>query len=459
MTTLVAPPTRRAPRDMPSLPALRAVVVPAPRGLLAPDAARHLTECVVPFVTWLQGLGRHAASTIASYHDDVRCFVAFCKGGGMEDPAAITHREIEAYLGWLRQEGGRQASTCLRRLSCLRTFYRFLIREGVVTRNPAVESYGPKKVRPIPKHFDPLDAERLLDARAYGNRLVDQRDHALISTGLLAGPRCAELAALEGQDVRLDSRLLYVRRGKGGKDRIVPMPPRLVGTLRHYLGAVRLALLRGEANPYLFVRGDGSGSHGRARPWSAARAGLPLERRSIYRIVTRRVRAILGRDDGHPHLLRHTYATLLLTRGANLRLIQELLGHTEIGTTQGYTAVPTEMRVREVERLLGEPAPTPETATPTGARAAPPAGLGRHRSARVRGPYGAIGQRVTALRVHLGLTRAAFAAKLGVGAVTLWRLESGEGLPRAEVLRRIAEVGDVSLDALLSTDTTGGTPC
>lgn len=447
-TALPAPGVRRAPREMPSLPALRAVVALAPRGRLAPAAPRRLTACVEPFVTWLRGLGRHAASTIASYQDDVRCFAAFCEGIGTEDPAAITHREIEAYLGWLRQDGGRQASTCLRRLSTIRTFYRFLMREGVVTRNPAVESYGPKKVRPIPKHLDPLDAERLLDARAYGDALGDQRDHALLSVGLLTGLRCAELAALEVPDVRLGSRLLSVRRGKGGKDRIVPMPPRLVETLRHYMAEVRPALLRaGEANPYLFVRGDGSGGSGRGRPWSLARAGRPLERRSLYWIVTRRVRAILGRDDGHPHLLRHTYATTLIMRGANLRLVQELLGHAEIGTTQGYTAVPTEMRVREVERLLGEPARTPETAPPSHPRK-------RRPDAHV-GPHAALGDRLRALRARLGLTQQDLARKVGISRRGLNQAELGQVIPHAGTLYRIAELGGVTVDLLLTSENGG----
>ncbi len=343
MTPPVTVPPRRAPRDLPSLPALRTAVQPPRLSVIRPS--RSLAEAVEPYLFWLAGVRGRTALTIASYRKDLACFVAFCRALGLTDPAAVRHQHIEFYLAWLREQGGRQAATAARRLSCLRGFFRYLEREGLIARDPAALAYGPRYARQrIPVYLTVPEQERVLAELARDETLQGRRDYAAVATLLFTGLRVSEFLRLELGHVDLETGILRVLHGKGGKAREVVVIPRLRAILRTYLREVRPALPQAAASAHLF-------SGVSTRGWRKHRAGQPMERHWLSRLIGGRVSGILGRKV-HPHALRHSYASRLREAGADLALIQEQLGHAELSTTMIYAHLSTGKRHQDVARLL-----------------------------------------------------------------------------------------------------------
>lgn len=205
--------------------------------------------------------------------------------------------------------------------------------------DPAATSYGPRIPKALPVYLTVPEWTRLLRKMRADPTLTGQRDYAIMATFLYCGLRCAELALLRRDQVRLEDGWLRVR-GKGNKEREVPIPQALAPTLRQYLANVRPQLVADFANPYVFTP--------RERPWEvkpgqrvrpgADRRGEPLRTRTVYWIVTRRVAMILGRKLS-PHKLRHSFATRFRRAGGDLQLVQELLGHADIGTTMVYSTL------------------------------------------------------------------------------------------------------------------------
>lgn len=345
-----APGVRRAPRDLPSLPVLRARLRRVPTVLPIVRRPRTLAECIEPFCLWLEGVRGRTASTVRAYRFDLEDFAAFCDRAGVTRPGDVTFSLIEFYLAWLQQRGQRRAETAARRLAAIRQFYRYLVREGEVRRDPAAVAFGPKcPPRPLPRYLTVDEQERVLAALAADETLTGRRDYALVATALLTGLRCEELCRLRLEDLDLEGGTLRVVRGKGQKDREVPVVSPLAGILREYLAETRPLLVRGAPSPYVFVRG--LTPHGPAR--HRQRAGRPLERRSVFRVIRLRVSPLVGRPIG-PHALRHSFASRLRARGADLQFIQELLGHSELGTTAIYAHLATPARRAELARLLGD---------------------------------------------------------------------------------------------------------
>jgi integrase/recombinase XerD len=249
----------------------------------------------------------------------------------------------------VRERGERQAATAARRLSCLRGFFRYLAREGTVARDPAALAFGPRYTRwRLPGYLTVPEQTRVLAQLAADPSLHGQRDRALIATLLLTGLRAAEACALRLPELNLESGVLRVIQGKGGKDREVPVPPSLGALLTAYLREVRPRLLAADRSPYLFLHLPVDVNFSGRRPsWG----GEPLSRQQLFRAVVTRVSPLVGRRVG-PHTLRHSYASRLRAAGADLQLIQECLGHAAITTTTIYAHLATPARLAEVARLL-----------------------------------------------------------------------------------------------------------
>jgi integrase/recombinase XerD len=266
---------------------------------------------------------RRAPRTVDAYTRDLRRLSAFLG----KPLARASVEELERFTAQLRADGLAPA-TIARRSAAARSFFRHLQLLGVRADNPAAEVEVPRRVRRLPRTLSAGEAERLIEA-AGGATPRGLRDRALVELLYGAGLRVSEAVALEKGGVDLDERLVRVT-GKGGKERIVPVGRPAVEALRRYLARGR-PLLDRRHRPELFLNAKGG---------ALTRAGAFL--------ILRRVAAAAGLEPGrvHPHLLRHSFATHLLEGGADLRVVQELLGHADLGTTELYTHV-SDRRRRE----------------------------------------------------------------------------------------------------------------
>jgi integrase/recombinase XerD len=267
---------------------------------------------------------RRSPRTVDAYRRDLGLLMAW-RGGPIAD---LGVEELERWLAALRAEG-LAASTIARRTAAARAFFKHQQLLGVRADNPAAALQTPKRTRRLPRTLSASEAERLIDA-AQGVSPRAMRDRALVELLYGAGLRVSEALGLAKASVDLDERLVRVV-GKGGKERLVPLGRPAAEAVRRYLALGRPHLDR-RHRPDLFLN---------ARGGALTRAGAFL--------ILRRLAEKAGLDASriHPHLLRHSFATHLLEGGADLRSVQEMLGHADLGTTELYTHV-TDRRRREL---------------------------------------------------------------------------------------------------------------
>lgn len=310
------------------------------------DAARvpredRLGEQIGRFTAYLKGERRASALTVATYARDLAALHAFVRAEGLPLSAAkLDVLALRTFLARLVRDGGAELAgedsqvrpngpaTLARKISALRAFYRFLMRRGECKHDPAAALRLPKVPRRLPKFLSVEDAASVMEAPLPGVTPLALRDAALLELLYGAGLRVSELAGLTLERVDLASATARVH-GKGGKQRIVPLGGPCVRALDQYL-RVRSQLRSprsGRQHPDAFFLG---------------RFGTRLSARQVENLVKRHGSEALGRPDLHPHALRHTCATHLLDAGADLRGIQELLGHSNLSTTQRYTHVSTD---------------------------------------------------------------------------------------------------------------------
>jgi integrase/recombinase XerD len=267
---------------------------------------------------------RRSPRTVDAYRRDLAHLRDFLDAS----PATSTTEDLERYLAELRA-AGLSPSTIARRVAAVRSFFRHQQLLGARTDNPAAELNLPRRRRKLPRTLSPGEAERLIDA-ALGTQPRDLRDRALVELLYGAGLRVSEAVSLEKGGVDLDGRLVRCI-GKGNKERIVPMGRQAADALRRYLSRGRPYLDR-RHRPELFLNAQGG----------------PLTRAGAF-LILRRLAAKAGLEPErvHPHLLRHSFATHLLEGGADLRSVQEMLGHADLATTELYTHV-SDRRRREL---------------------------------------------------------------------------------------------------------------
>jgi integrase/recombinase XerD len=270
---------------------------------------------------WLEdGLSRN---TLDSYRRDLRQFGAWLASSAGKDLTVASHGDIQAYLGHLFARKAR-ASSAARLLSSLKRFYRYLVRNGKVAADPTLKIDSPKLPRGLPKTLTEADVESLLDAPDVHTPL-GLRDKAMLEMLYASGLRVSELVTLKVAQVSRDMGVVRVM-GKGSKERLVPLGEEALAWLTRYLEEARPATLAGKVSDDLFVTSRG-GSMTRQAFW--------------YVIKRYAARAALAKPIS-PHTLRHAFATHLLNHGADLRVVQLLLGHSDISTTQIYTHVARE---------------------------------------------------------------------------------------------------------------------
>ncbi len=284
-----------------------------------------MTDPQAAFLRHLAVERNASAHTLRSYANDLTDFQRFLAGRGTPDMTAADLRLVRAWLAALHARGLAPASVA-RKLAAVRSCFRFLVRRGVLEGNPAREARSPRQPRKLVS-FLPIDeATQLVDGKAIGGN-SRARDRAILELLYASGVRVSELAGLDLDDVDRTERTVRVL-GKGGKERIVPYGGAAARALDAWLGE------RGEAGSALFTN---------------ARGGR-LTVRSVHTIVRRSARAAGITRRVSPHTLRHTFATHLLEGGADLRAIQELLGHSRLSTTQRYTHVGAEQLMKVYDR-------------------------------------------------------------------------------------------------------------
>lgn len=271
-----------------------------------------------------------AKNTQLAYMRDLRLLIKSLQLKADEELLQVSRQQLIAYLVRLKQEG-RASSTVARKLASIKAFYRFLTAERYIRRNPAEVLEAASRGLHLPKVLSVQEVERLLDEPNLGT-LDGYRDKTMLELLYATGMRVSELVNVPVKNVDMKMQYVIVM-GKGSKERMLPLGRTALHYLEHYLSVVRPQLLHGkpDAAAELFVTG-----------W-----GGPMTRERFYEIIV-----AYGKSAGiskrvTPHMLRHSFATHLLNNGTDLRIVQELLGHADISTTQIYTHLDVE-RLREV---------------------------------------------------------------------------------------------------------------
>ncbi len=290
-----------------------------------PDPYR--LELFADFLSFERGL---SARSVEAYQGDVERLVDWLRLRGLEEPDAITHGDLRDYVFHLK-DAGRAASSIRRALSSIRTYFTFLLEEGGIHTDPTELLESPRSWRTLPTVLSAAEVERLLEAPDPGSPTF-WRDRAILELLYATGMRVSELTELTLSRVFLDERLVQVL-GKGSRERLLPYGEPAARALDRYLREVRPVLDRGKGEGAVFLN----------------RRGTRLTRMSVWTLV--RGSAARGSVEKRvsPHTLRHSFATHLLEGGADLAVVQDLLGHADIGTTQIYTHLDRE-HVRAVHR-------------------------------------------------------------------------------------------------------------
>jgi len=287
-----------------------------PASSLPPESRGHLKG----FLDYLQVECGLSVNTRRAYRRDLCRFLGGL-GAIARDPARITTRHVERFLHACRAEG-LAVSSIARGLAAVRMFCRYLVLQRVLPRDVSAVVDSPKKWHRLPTTLQDDHVARLLAGPDDDQDVHARRDRAILTVLYATGVRASELAGLKLRDVNFHLGVLRVL-GKGAKERIVPVAERALETVRDYMDRERLGVMREPAAECLFL----------------SRTGRPLAREDIYRIVRKYVRRQALRGNVTPHTLRHAFATHLLAHGADLRSVQEMLGHADISSTQIYTHV------------------------------------------------------------------------------------------------------------------------
>lgn len=273
-----------------------------------------MSHPIVKFLTYLEIERNYSDHTILNYKIDLDEFFDFLNGLSLKD---VDYPVLRRYVAHIRQRNLRPRSVA-RKLSCLRSFFKYLQREGIVDKNPATLLMTPKLDRKLPNFLSEGEAEALMESPKH-DKALELRDRAIFETLYSTGIRVSELVGLNENSVDMIGNVIRVM-GKGKKERIVPIGDKAIEAIREYC---EKRLKKSQA---LFLN----------------KGGQRLTTRSIGNIINKYIQRTSIHKKISPHALRHSFATHLLNRGADLRSVQELLGHQNLSTTQIYTHLTTE---------------------------------------------------------------------------------------------------------------------
>jgi integrase/recombinase XerD len=280
-------------------------------------------DLLTDFLAYLEFEARASRNTLIAYRTDLLQFgqhIAQIEVGVIE----VDKQVVVAYLEELAQAGEIAATTLHRKLSSLRSFYLHLRRQEKLSVDPTADVRAPSQVKKLPSVLSRDEAAHLL-AQVRGTDSIAIRDRAILETMYACGLRVSEVTNLEVADIDFEEQILRAR-GKGDKERIVPFGAQATLALKAYLATARQELIKSRPQRYLFVNFRGG----------------QLTRQGLYKIVRKYADQAGMGDRMSPHTLRHTFATHLLNGGCDLRVVQELLGHADVSTTQTYTHLTTE---------------------------------------------------------------------------------------------------------------------
>ena len=273
-----------------------------------------MTTPIQKFLSYLEIEKNYSAHTLLNYHIDLKEFFKFL---GTTPLSQVDYTVLRRYLAQIRQRQ-LKPRTIARKLSCLRSFFKFLQREGLIQQNPAALLLTPKLDKPLPHFLTEEETFKLMESPK-DDKISSLRDRAIFETLYSAGIRVSELVGLNIDQVDFISNLVRVM-GKGKKERLVPVGDKAVDAIKQYLDA------RVVKHNAVFLN----------------KSGGRLSDRSVRNIINKYIKLTSVQQHVSPHMLRHSFATHLLNRGADLRSVQELLGHVNLSTTQIYTHLTTE---------------------------------------------------------------------------------------------------------------------
>jgi len=265
----------------------------------------------------------NSGHTVASYLRDITRLSEYATSHGAKTPEQLSAPQLREFIYFLK-DVGLSPATIRRQISAIRTYFKFLVGEGITARDPSERIESPKGWRTLPAVLTVAEVRKLLDA-PNTNEPLAMRDVALLEFAYATGVRVSELVSLKLQDILFGEGVARVF-GKGAKQRIVPVGRRALGAVSSYAREIRPSLDRGKARGFLFLNARGT----------------PLSRVGAWGIIKAHARRAGLTKRVTPHTLRHTFATHLLEGGADLRAVQEMLGHADLSTTQLYTHVDRE---------------------------------------------------------------------------------------------------------------------
>ena len=271
------------------------------------------------FLEYLLLERNYSERTISSYGADLREFEDYLKKTDAELDFTKVH--ADHVRGWIANlmDNGKAATYVNRKLSSLRSFYRFLLRRKEVTVNPMVKIVGPKKKKPLPSFVREKDMDRLLDELSFGEGFEGCRDRIILELFYATGMRLSELIGLNDVDVDFSARLIKVT-GKRNKQRLIPFGDELAEDLLIYIKVRNETLPKKETDAFFVCK--------------SGKRVYPMQ---VYRLVKRNLSKVVTLKKRSPHVLRHTFATAMLNDNAELKAVQELLGHESLATTEVYT--------------------------------------------------------------------------------------------------------------------------
>lgn len=272
-----------------------------------------------------------AKNTIMAYREDLESYAAFLAEKGIKSVSATSKNDIIGFM-FFQKDHGIAANSIARRLAAIRMFYRFLVRERIIKEDPTTLIDSPKLWKKIPETLSVNEVEALI-SQPQLRTVQGIRDRAILETLYATGMRVSEAVNLKVDDINLEVGFLRCI-GKGNKERVVPLGKKAVLSIARYLQSVRPKLVKNKSCDRLFV----------------SRLGSSISRQSFWKLIKGYARQARIKKPMKPHILRHSFATHLLEHGADLRSVQEMLGHSNIATTQIYTHVNKD-RLKTVHKM------------------------------------------------------------------------------------------------------------
>ncbi|SHM10220.1 tyrosine recombinase XerC subunit [Caldanaerovirga acetigignens] len=287
-------------------------------------------EVVDSFLNYIKAAKNQSENTLKAYANDLGQFIEYLEQNKMSETKSlknITHLDIRGFLAYLKEKGVAKKSIT-RKLSALRSFFKYLTKEGIISEDPTKMVQGMKLPKKLPLFLYPAEIEALLSAP--NKDVLGIRDRAIMELLYATGVRVSELVSIKLRDVNMGANFIIVY-GKGSRERIVFFGTKAAKSLEEYLKKSRPYLVKNLSCEYLFLNKNGT----------------KLTDRSVRRIIDKYVKELSMKKNISPHTFRHTFATHMLNNGADLKTVQELLGHVSLSTTQLYTHL-TKERLKEI---------------------------------------------------------------------------------------------------------------